>query len=202
MSIIRKVKSVERLFAKLDQEILGFRSETGIFCVPGCGKCCTKPDIEASPLEFLPLALHWFLTGKATEILDKLEAMPKDSICLVYSPLSPTELAKGSCSLYPYRGLICRLFGYSANRDKLGQLRMITCKVIKEGQVAEFTKATNEINGDLKVPIFTDYYKKLMQIDFRLGNTLLPVNQAIKEALEVVLQYYAYRPFPKVKKFA
>ena len=37
---------------------------------------------------------------------------------------------------------------------------------------------------------------ELNQIDFNLGNKILPVNKALKMALEEVLQYYAYRSFP------
>jgi hypothetical protein len=36
----------------------------------------------------------------------------------------------------------------------------------------------------------------LSQIDYRLGTLILPINQALKRAIEEVLQYYAYRPFP------
>jgi hypothetical protein len=36
----------------------------------------------------------------------------------------------------------------------------------------------------------------LTQIDFRLGTTMLPINEALKVAIEEVLHYYAYRPFP------
>jgi hypothetical protein len=40
----------------------------------------------------------------------------------------------------------------------------------------------------------------LSQIDFRLGNTIVPINQALKMAIEEVLRYYAYRPFPRSYK--
>ena len=34
---------------------------------------------------------------------------------------------------------------------------------------------------------------RLSQIDFRLGNMILPVNKALQVALEEVLRYYEYR---------
>jgi hypothetical protein len=37
---------------------------------------------------------------------------------------------------------------------------------------------------------------QLSQIDNRLAITLLPINEALKIAIEEVLHYYAYRPFP------
>jgi hypothetical protein len=37
----------------------------------------------------------------------------------------------------------------------------------------------------------------LSQIDFKLGNTIVPINDALKLAIEEVLQYYAYRDLPE-----
>jgi Fe-S-cluster containining protein len=196
MSIARKVSAVERLFGKLDKEISGFQAETGLHCLAGCGKCCTKPDIDASPLEFLPYAFHLFLNHRADEVLQKLLDKP-DSICVIYQPLTVEDKVNGRCSEYPYRGLICRLFGYGASRDKFGELRLATCKLIKEHQASSYEHAVKNIKEGVYVPIFSDYYQQLNQIDFRLGNMILPINEAIKIAIETVLHHYAYRPFPR-----
>jgi hypothetical protein len=60
MAIELKVRQVEELFELLEKEITAFKSETSLHCLAGCGKCCSTPDIDASPLEFLPWALHYF----------------------------------------------------------------------------------------------------------------------------------------------
>lgn len=114
--------------------------------------------------------------------------------CVNYQPLSIVD--QGHCKTYKYRGLICRLFGYGANTDKYGKLRLATCKVIKEGQAENFASASEKISQGMSVPVFTEYYMQLNQIDFRLGNIIVPVNKALRLALEEVLQYYAYRPLP------
>jgi len=195
MSIESRVKLVEELYKKLDLEIAKFQTQTKIGCIAGCGKCCTTPDIDASPLEFLPWAFHLFLNGEAKNVLDEL-TKKQDFLCHIYQPLSPLDISSGRCGDYQYRGLICRLFGYGAAKDKYGELRLATCKIIKEGQKENFDKSTAAINKGLPVPIFTDYYMNLSQIDFRMGNIIVPVNTALKLALEEVLQYYAYRPYP------
>ncbi|MCB0485046.1 MAG: YkgJ family cysteine cluster protein [Flavobacteriaceae bacterium] len=201
MSIARKVNSVQRLFFRLEKEIHTFQNTTGLNCIAGCGKCCAKPDIEASPLEFLPWAFSIFKEGRALEVLKALTE-EKSSMCHLYRPLSLTEQASGSCGDYQHRGLICRLFGYGANRDKLGQMRLITCTLIKNTFSDRYEATKTAIEKGLYVPVFTDYYQKLAQIDLKLGSKILPVNKAMKVALEEVLYYYAYRPFPKGYKKA
>jgi len=195
MSIAHKVALVEDLFSQLEKENAEFQKVSGIGCAAGCGKCCTYPTIEASPLEFLPWAFHLFLNGEAENTRIQIKEA-NSSICFIYKPLS--FLGKGSCSDYKYRGLICRLFGFAANTDKYGKLRLATCKIIKEGQSDNYNSASEAITKGLYVPVFTEYYMQLNQIDFQLGNSILPINGALVRALEEVLHYYAYRPFPEL----
>lgn len=194
-SIENRVALVESLFQKLDLEISAFQNETKLGCIAGCGKCCSTPEIDASPLEFLPWAFHVFLNGLAEETLLELE-QNTTATCFLYRPKSLSDITLGNCSTYQYRGLICRLFGFGASTDKYGKLRIATCNIIKEGQKENFEKATIAIISNLSIPVFTEYYMQLSQIDFKLGNEFLPVNKALKMALEEVLQFYAYRPLP------
>lgn len=196
MSIIQKVKSVEQLFTTLDIETNSFQSQTNLHCLSGCGKCCTKPDIDASPLEFLPWAFNLFVTERILDVLDELNKR-SHPVCQIYVPLSITDSSSGRCGEYQHRGLICRLFGYAASRDKYGKLQLVTCKIIKEDQPENHEQAAIAINEDLSIPIFTEYYMRLAQIDVRLGNIVLPINKAMIMAIEEVLHYYAYRPFPE-----
>ncbi len=196
MSIERKVRLIEELFNCLEIEISTFKSQFDINCIAGCGKCCTKLDIEASPLEFLPWAFHLFLNGTAEEILNELKGKIS-SICTIYQPLSLIDSNSGSCGNYQYRGLICRLFGYAATRDKYGKLRLSTCKIIKETKTDNYNRSVEAIENGTSIPVFMDYYMQLSQIDFNLGNKFVPINKALEIALIEVLSYYAYRPLPR-----
>jgi Fe-S-cluster containining protein len=199
MSIEQKVRLVEELFDQLEQESAQFEKTSGLHCVAGCGKCCSYPNVEASPIEFLPWAFHLFLNGEAENMLALLKENQSPT-CMIYKSLSVT--GKGQCSNYKYRGLICRLFGFAANTDKYGNLRLATCQIIKEGQAEKYNSTAEAITKGLNVPVFTEYYMKLNQIDFQLGNLIVPVNKAIKMAIEEVLLYYQYRPFPNLRKSA
>lgn len=192
MSIVKKVNEVELLFAQLDVEIAAFQSTTKLSCKTGCGRCCTHNQIDASPLEFLPWAYHLYINGEANDVLETLNE-DTSRICHIYNPTGAFAEGMGTCGEYRYRGLICRLFGYGATHDKYGKLRLATCTIIKEDQALIFHNAEKLISEGLSVPVFTHYYMRLSQIDFQLGKQIVPVNTALKLALEEVLGYYAYR---------
>ena len=192
MSIVKKIIAIEALFAGLDAEINIFQSATKLKCLPGCGRCCTHNQVDASPLEFLPWAYQLYVKGEAYGVLEALSEN-NSNICHNYNPIGLLEKGKGSCGTYNFRGLICRLFGYGANTDKYGKLRLATCKVIKEDQALVFQNAENMISNGLSIPVFTHYYMRLSQIDHHLGTTIVPINTALKIAIEEVLHYYSYR---------
>ncbi len=191
-----KVRAVQRVYLKLDREIAKFQADSGMHCLSGCGECCKKPDIEATPLEFLPLALHLFDMGKAMDFLLELKEN-KSSTCHVFRPYV-TNFG-GLCSQYPYRGLICRLFGFTARRDKEGKPELVTCKLIKTHQENEYNQAIENIKNGKKIPIMSDFYSRLTSIDPSLSQ-FYPINQAMEKSVEIVLQYYAYRRRRKPSK--
>ncbi|MFY0686234.1 MAG: YkgJ family cysteine cluster protein [Cyclobacteriaceae bacterium] len=196
MSIVIKVKQVQRLFDRLEIETENVKHATGMHCLTGCGNCCMKPDIEASVLEFLPFAFDLFLK-RQTELF-KIRLEDSGSICLLFNPLSVasnTDYQQGKCGEYANRGLICRLFGYATIRDKNGQNVLSTCKWIKTTQLEEVAIAQSLIVKK-QVPGFLNYYQRLVQIDFKLSQELLPINEAIGRAIAEVEHYYLYRPFP------
>jgi Fe-S-cluster containining protein len=189
MTLEEKVNEVEAVFLKLDEEISTFQSSTGIHCKWGCGKCCFKPDIEATPLEFLPFAYHLYKEGRAEEWWDKLRSS-EEQICHI---LNPTQAGAGLCTEYKHRGLICRLFGYSARTNKHEKKELVTCQIIKTEEAAEYQKAVDLIEREGDVPVMSNFYMQLHAIDRDMTTEFYPINVAIRKAIESVLHYYAYR---------
>jgi Fe-S-cluster containining protein len=188
-SLEEKVNLVEGVFKKLDSDISKFQSWSSLHCEFGCGKCCFKPDIEATVLEFLPFALHLFKTNQAEQWLEKLQSTNAD-VCLI---LHPHQTGAGLCSEYTHRGLICRLFGYSARTNKYGKHELVTCQIIKTGQAEKFSEAEKKIESGIEVPVMNEYYMQLASIDFEMAREFFPINKAIRKAIEAVLHFYAYR---------
>jgi Fe-S-cluster containining protein len=189
MSLYRKVQAVQKLFSQLEKENDVFKDQTSLKCFSGCFNCCLKPDIFATALEFLPMAYHLYKKGEAEAFLKRAQNTV-GPLCL---NLSPKEGAIGGCNNYADRGLICRLFGFSAITNKYNKEVLVTCLPIKTDSKVTYDNAVKQINNGLNVPIIMDYYTRLRFIDSDLGSELLPINKAIIKALEVVLWYYTYR---------
>lgn len=190
MNLKDKSALVEELFESLEMEIRAFKSATRLGCKLGCSACCHKPDIEATPLEFLPFAFYLHSNNLANQWLDMLVANESDICILLNDEASP--LLGGGCSKYSYRGLICRLFGFAAVTNKHGQKSLATCKTIKELHAASFAKTQAELNSGLPAPVISEYYMRLYSIDPALGGKYYPINEAIRLALEKVAMYFYY----------
>ncbi len=190
MNLAEKSKAVLDLFGELDSEAKQFTSEAGLGCVSGCGFCCANPQVPATPQEFLPLAFDLYDKGLAESTLIALESHTEQENCIVYRSQFEDK-AKGFCGNYSKRGMICRLFGASARRDRLGKKDLIICKILKQEKSKEYDEATQRINEDMEIPIATGYYTRLKDIDESLCHQH-PINRAISLALELVLRYKFY----------
>jgi Fe-S-cluster containining protein len=192
MTINEKVSEVKNLYNRLDKEVQELTQETGLHCLPGCGACCIKPYIEATILEFIPLALHFYETGKLEEQLEFIEQNSDKPTCVNFIAHDISS-GKGYCGQYENRGLICRLFGYSAVRNKFGENILVTCKRIKESQAAVVQQLNEDLKAGKKVPRIGRFYDELKGIDYNLSDKMYPINQAIKKALEYVAFYFYYQ---------
>jgi uncharacterized protein len=184
-----KIKAVTAVFETLDQEISRFQENTTLHCKWGCGKCCFKPEIEATILEFLPFADHLYRENKAGQWLEKLQNDDSE-ICHI---LNPTQAGAGLCSSYAYRGLICRLFGFSARTNKYGKKELVTCQIIKTEQQDAVHKTDEGLEGGLEIPLMSNFYMRLYAVDPELTRNYYPINQAIRKAIELVLHDRLYR---------
>jgi Fe-S-cluster containining protein len=188
-------KEVEAVFAGLEAEVSSFQGWSGLHCRHGCGKCCFKPDIEATILEFLPFALSLYKNGEADAWLEKL-AGNTSATCVI---LDPGQAGAGLCTRYEQRGLICRLFGFSARTNKYSKKELVTCNVIKTEQAGPYTLAADKVASGGQIPVMNDFYMKLHAIDADLTREFFPINTAIRKAIELVLHHYAYRGDENVK---
>ncbi len=188
------VNAVEEVYAQVSERFNSFQKENNLSCTTGCGHCCHSPTIECSTLEMIPFAYHLFLQGNTQPIIDKITTKNSPT-CILFQALDLAE-EKGFCTQYEGRPSICRMFGAWAKKSKNGQYQLSLCKVIKKNHTG--TILVNELEHTLDM----SYWRSLIvNIDPRLGEELLPINQAIQKAIEYIEDYYYYLGFsPDNKK--
>jgi Fe-S-cluster containining protein len=171
---------VVKIYTDLERAVSGYKKEAGVDCLSGCGHCCNNPDVEASPGEFLPFALMLWESGGAMAVLSKINELPEHSVCVLYAS-QPGDPDIGGCSMYPYRGMICRLFGFTAASNKKGVSALITCRLIKNNYIHELTQA---VQSGVVPPLMEEYTRTLEPLIAEYGTRRFPINQAIKIMVE------------------
>ena len=140
MNRLRELSSqVMDVYQSLSQEFSAYQSSRSLNCVEKCGACCNNPDIEVSPLEMLPLALHLFDTGRAEQEFDELDNY-SGFACKQYQRLS-LDGKEGYCGIYEYRPAICRMFGAAGYKTKSGEATLSVCKPIKQAVPEKYAAA-------------------------------------------------------------
>lgn len=156
-----------------------FQEKSGLTCLSGCGKCCLNPDITATMLEMLPIALDLIEKREDQEVYQILESEVKQ--CIFYEKHDSSG-TKGKCTIYNFRPSICRSFGASARFKKDGQKDWIVCKLIKEKDIKKLDKVN--IN---EAPIMGHFASQISVLDTDLGSKSYPINTALKLMLEKLL---------------
>ena len=190
MGLNRVSLAVEEVYEKLDEHITQTRLKTGMRCSHLCNLCCSTTNIEASPIEFIPLASWLYETGKVDEFLIHLEKSSKTGHCPLFARDAWKE-GKGGCLNYAKRGLVCRLFGFGYRPDRDGLAELVTCKTMKDSIPAAVSKARQlGIEAPEEIPFFGNYAMQLYSIDPDLAIQHLPINQAIRLAIEKLYFHY------------
>ena len=190
MSLEEKIRQVESFYISLDQDLASFQSESKLSCLSGCSACCRSPEVETTILELLPFAFHLYKENRAEEFYEEL-LKNTSAICALYKPLQSIQ-KKGGCADYPYRAMICRLFGFSFTHDKEAKPQLLTCKEIKAQYPEAYEKITKEAQEGKEVPLVALYHNKLSAIDHYLTQQQYPINEAMRLAIEIVMNHFHY----------
>jgi uncharacterized protein len=179
------VRQIDEIYRELDVKTEEFKRASGLRCPGGCGRCCMSENIEATPLEFLPLAAHLWETGEAEKWAENIRLLKERRSCVLFRP-DPYKPGDGRCMHYSMRGLICRAFGYTASKDKYSVTRFIGCKVMREDFPENFENTREAVSKGLYIPLVTVFSYRLISIDQTLGRMYMPINKAIGGAIERV----------------
>lgn len=181
------LKELIGLYKDLDEEASRFKKAAALDCLKFCKKCCTpdKAQIEASVFECLPLSIHLWKRGKAESYLQRIASDGEKNLCVLYSADHSLSPASG-CKHYPWRPLLCRLFGFSAVLDKHGHPRIALCRTIKDADPQIEDRINQKIARELRPMIIPHWARQASSLNPHLGQERHPINQAVRLALEKV----------------
>lgn len=187
---------VKGVYRDLDRKTEAFKKASGLKCLEGCGRCCLFPQVEATPGEWLPLALHLVENGGVDAVYQEAQKSLLGS-CSLYQK-DANDPTKGSCSVYPHRPSICRLFGFSSLKKKDGQKELLTCRTIKDSISKTLERP---LERPLEKPLNISEAPTCQEFQGKINglfgthptlSVLLPINQALCVALEYVGLRRAY----------
>ncbi|MBF0569569.1 MAG: YkgJ family cysteine cluster protein [Candidatus Omnitrophica bacterium] len=191
--VMARVRGVEKIYGEISRETGSFQKKAGLSCPGRCGHCCANSNVEATILEMLPLADALLHRGEVDRWWHKAEAQSFSGRCIFYAPDQGNE-NDGRCEVYALRPLICRLFGYSGNRDKYGKLRLVACGVMKKGAPIATEKALQEVfSGRLAPVAMADAVMRVAALDPELARESLPINLAFKKSIERMGLYRKFK---------
>ncbi|MFQ3620572.1 MAG: YkgJ family cysteine cluster protein [Spirochaetales bacterium] len=133
------MEQLEKIYTELEQEQESWISASPFRCPSGCGRCCETYMPEVLEIEAIYMAAYFLSENKEFSHTNPSQEAFKERGCFLYD-------ASGlyHCRVYVARPLICRLFGFSADRDKNGSLRFAPCRYtepkLKEGGSIGFDK--------------------------------------------------------------
>ncbi len=187
MNIREFSHNLEKIYQAMSAEFSSYQSSTGLACLPGCGRCCLNPEIEASALELIPMALAIYDEGKLDEWVEKLTNTERET-CEAY--IEGPRPGEGQCGRYHQRPSVCRMFGVAGYLNKRDQVTLSVCRYIKEHYGASESPADY---GSSEIPMLVEWSYRMAAIDPDLIQRRQPINQALLGALQKVALYSSYQ---------
>lgn len=179
----RVVARLLELYEEIDRQTAALKAMTELRCPPGCDTCCYSHTVEATVLEMLPVARELFCRRQALSLLERSGAADDEGPCVFYQP-ERSARRDGCCGIYSLRPSVCRLFGYGAVKNKYGSAQLAVCTVMKKVIPRAAQDAAYAVERGLAAPTFTDFARQVAGLEPSLGGRLLPINRALRFALE------------------
>jgi uncharacterized protein len=171
------------LYQDADRATEALTGATGLACPPGCGECCARHDPHVTVADVEPLADAALADGSAEAALDRALAAPAGP-CIYFAE----GRLPGGCTVYELRPVLCRLFGFSAVRDKHGAAQLAACELHKQHDPAAVARAAAHVAAGGEVAILAEVQARADGLAPDPARTeQLPINVALARALERAL---------------
>ena len=173
-AVEQKLSSLVELYAEAEREMNEWKNASEISCSEGCGICCENfnPDLLNTEAELIAC----YLLSERPDLLDRLRI--ESTHCIFYR-----RSASGGCSIYPARPLVCRLFGFSSVKNRVGERIIKLCKNMQDRGVRSYTDVQAlEIFGTAP-PAMQDFSYRLHDLDGGAADQRRMIKTAVEESL-------------------
>jgi Fe-S-cluster containining protein len=207
-SLLRdRLVSLAELYRRADEEVAAFCAGSGLACPHGCGTCCESFVPDVMPLEAAAVAVFladkdktaaWSMAGSGRGQSSPEEgssSAKKGESCPLYAADTPWH-----CTVYEARPLVCRLFAFSAVRDKRGLSSFSLCRLMPpaagtavQGQEVPFTAVRFACGPAImetfraEPPVMADFGNEILALDPHSNGDRAPLPEALADALSQVL---------------
>jgi len=168
------------LYHVMEEETGAFCQAYDIHCPQGCGTCCEHFIPDLTSVEASLIAGYLLFETRIPLLVGKLHESG-GTACPLYDPDSGHH-----CTVYPVRGLICRLFGACPSEDKRGLPVFRKCKYNEDPKARSLSE--NDISQP--VPTMQRYSVEFSAIDD--GGGTKPLGEAVMEQMNRLRFLAAY----------
>ncbi len=190
-SVLRdRLIALADVYARADAAVDAFVAASGLACPFGCGTCCEAfiPDILPVEADFVALHLVRHDRDDAYRLAARgLSAQSHDGGrlgCPLYRADTPYH-----CGVYENRPLICRMFAFSAVRDKHGHSAFSLCKLMHVQPQQIRIGVGSELVSIFRAepPVMADFGSELVGIDPAVAGIRRPIHELIGPAIMKLL---------------
>ncbi len=178
-SVFSQLQPIITLYDEIEKNTRSIKLALSMDCPQGCGECCTTSsfNIEASLLEMLPLCVHLYETNSYQTWINNTHP----GVCPFFNTHHSDA---GCCSVYTFRPLVCRLFGFSFMKNKYGAIAPVACSTLQKQFNAQ--KDTNAI-APQALPLMSAFTLQAIMIDPAIGTNRYPIDEAFLKTMHYVI---------------
>ncbi|WP_372365849.1 YkgJ family cysteine cluster protein [Candidatus Uabimicrobium sp. HlEnr_7] len=174
-----KINKLTAIYEKIENQVDNLKKKTCVSCIVNCGECCKRFEPYISVLEAVPLAKYLRNHPEKHKLYKR--NVEQNKVKWNACPFYDNET---HCTVYDIRPLICRLFGFSANRNRQQKIIFATCTKIEQ-EMPEKVKVARILTAKgLDVPIYQDIAQEIQDIDFVMATDYHPFSKSVKIAMD------------------
>ncbi|MCP5453308.1 MAG: YkgJ family cysteine cluster protein [Spirochaetaceae bacterium] len=187
--LAERLESLAYLYKRADSAVAAFVAASGVSCPFGCGSCCEGFVPDILPVEAAYLAAYLAASDRPRAYEAAAGRLGARSYpdgrqgCPLYRTDTPYH-----CGVYEARPLICRMFAFSATRDKLSRTAFSVCRLgsSRGGARGASGEALLDAFG-AEPPVMADYGSELAGIEPEAAGRRMPLPEALAEAASRVM---------------